>query len=105
MSKTKYELSASLSAAKKSEEWAAANAVKYTLLAKLSAFEKMAKELTWPSHFVRLAEEIGASKAAPDELVNQLDLLLRMADWLDPLVKAPSPNIDKVADKNPHRLW
>ena len=47
-------------------------------------------------------DEIGASPAAPAELVGSLELMAQMADWLDPLVKALWSEVDGVGDKNPH---
>jgi hypothetical protein len=51
-------------------------------------------------------DEIVASKAALAELVGNLELMTLMADWLDPLVKAPWPEVDGVGDRNPHgSIW
>ena len=72
----------------------------------LTAFEKMAKGLDRARSLRRFMEEIAASKAAPAELVDSLALMAVMADWLDPLVKAPWPEVDGVGDRNPHEsLW
>jgi hypothetical protein len=91
---------------KKAQEWDAAKANKEALLARLASFEKMAKDLDRARSLRRLMEEIAASKAAPAELVGSLELLALMADWLDPLVKAPWPEVDSVGDRNPHgSLW
>lgn len=91
---------------KKAQEWAAAKANKEALLAKLAAFEKMATDLDRARSLRRLMEEVAASKAAPAELTGSLVLMALMADWLDPLVKAPWPEVDGVGDRNPHgSLW
>ena len=90
----------------KAQEWEAAKANKEALLAKLTAFEKMAKDLDRARSLRRLMDEIVASQAAPAELVNNLELMALMADWIDPLIKAPWPEVDTVADKNPHgNFW
>lgn len=72
------------------------------LLAQLTAFEKMATDLDRARSLRRFMDEIAASKAAPAELVGSLELMALMADWLDPLVKAPWPEVDGVGDRNPH---
>lgn len=51
-------------------------------------------------------DDISASDAAPAELVGSLELMALMADWLDPLVKVPWPEVDGVGDRNPHGgIW
>jgi hypothetical protein len=91
---------------KKAKEWDAAKANKDALLAKLTAFEKMAKDLDRARSLRRLMDEIAASPAAPAELASSLELMALMADWLDPLVKTPWPEVDAIGDWNPHgSLW
>jgi hypothetical protein len=91
---------------KKAQEWEVAKKNRDSLLAKLTAFEKMATDLDRARSLRRLIEEITASKAAPAELFGSLELMALMADWLDPLVKAPWPEVDGVGDRNPHgSLW
>lgn len=91
---------------KKSQEWEVAKKNKDALLTQLTTFEEMARDLDRARSLRRFLDEIGASKAAPAELVGSLKLMALMADWLDPLVKAPWPEVDGVGDKNPHRsLW
>ena len=76
------------------------------LAAALSGFEKMAKDLDRSRSLRRFMEEIAASPAAPAELVASLALMELMADWLDPLVKAPWPEVDGVSERNPYgSLW
>jgi hypothetical protein len=87
---------------KKAQEWEAAKANKDSLLATLAGFEKLAKDLDRARALRRLMDDITASQAsAPVELVKNLELMARMADWLDPLVKAPWPEVDSVGDRNP----
>ena len=95
-----------LSRRKKVQEWEVAKKNKDSLLAKLTAFEKMAKDLDRARSLRRFMDEIAASPAAPAELVGSLDLVALMADWLDPLVKAPWPEVDSIGDKNPYgEIW
>ncbi len=90
----------------KSQEWDVAKAHKDTLLARLASFEKMARELDRARSLRRFMDEVAASKAAPAELVGSLELMALMADWLDPLVKEPWPEVDGVGDMNPYGgLW
>lgn len=91
---------------RKSQEWDVAKAHKDALLAQLTAFEKMAVDLDRARSIRRLMGEIAASKSAPAELLGSLELMALMADWLDPLVKAPWPEVDGIAEKNPYGgLW
>jgi len=91
---------------RKAQEWEAAKANKDALLAQLTTFEKMAKDLDRARSLRRFIDEVFASTAAPAELVGSLKLMALMADWLDPLVKAQWPEVDTVADKNPYGgLW
>lgn len=87
---------------KRAQEWEVAKKNKDALLATLAGFEKMADDLDRARSLRRLMDEIAASLAAPAELVGSLELMALMADWLDPLVKAPWPEVDGVADKNPY---
>jgi hypothetical protein len=90
----------------KAQEWDVAKKKKDAALAQLTAFEKMANDLDRARSLRRFVDEIVGSKAAPEELVGSLELMALMADWLDPLVKAPWPEVDSVGDKNPYgSLW
>jgi hypothetical protein len=90
----------------KAQKWDAAKANKDSLLAKLAAFEKMAKDLDRARSLRRFIEDVAASKTAPAELIDRLKLMTLMANWLDPLVKAPWLEVDEVADRNPYgSLW
>jgi hypothetical protein len=91
---------------KKAQEWETAKANKDKLLATLAGFEKMAKDLDRARSLRRLIDEIAVRDTAPAELVGSLELMALMANWLDPLVKAPWPEVDGVGDRNPHgSLW
>jgi hypothetical protein len=87
---------------KKAKEWEAAKVKKDALLTTLANFEKMAKDLDRARSLRRLREEIARTAAAPAQLPDSLELLALMADWLDPLLKTPWPEIDTVPDKNPY---
>jgi hypothetical protein len=91
---------------KKAEEWEVAKANKDLLLAKLAEFE-MAKDLDRAKSLRRLMKDVAANQAtAPAELVSSLEQMAHMADWLDPLVKVPWPEVDAVGDRNPFKtLW
>jgi hypothetical protein len=92
---------------KKAQEWEAAKANKDLLLATLTEFEKMAKNLDRARSLRRLMDDIAANQnSAPVELIKDMELIARMADWLDPLVKAPWPEVDSVGDRNPFgSIW
>ncbi len=91
---------------RKSQEWDFAKAHKDALLAQLASFEKMATDLDRARSLRRFIDEVAASPAAPAELAGSLELISLMANWLDPLVKAPWPEVDGVGDRNPHGgLW
>jgi len=92
---------------KKADEWEVAKANKDSLLARLAGFEKMANDLDRARSLRRLMEDVSASQGTvPEELVGSLELMAHMADWLDPLIKAPWPEVDLIGDKNPFKsLW
>lgn len=89
------------------EKWEVAKAQKDSLLGQLSEFEKMAKDLDRARSLRRLIEEVLANQTtAPAQIVSNVELIAHMADWLDPLVKAPWPEVDSVGDKNPFKhFW
>ncbi len=87
---------------RKSQEWDVAKAHKDSLLKQLDSFEKMATDLERARSLRRFMYEIAASPAAPVALVERLQLMALMADWLDPLVKAPWREVDGIGDRNPH---
>lgn len=89
-----------------SQEWNVANAHKDLLLKQFASLEQMATDLDRARSICRLMGAIAASRWAPAELLGSLELMALMADWLDPMVKAPWPEVDGVGDKNPHGgLW
>lgn len=91
---------------KSAEEWEVAKAHKDSLLGQLGEFEKMAKDLDRARSLRRLVDDVLANQAtAPAELVSSIELIAHMADWLDPLVKAPWPEVDSIGDKNPFKSF
>jgi hypothetical protein len=91
---------------KRAQEWDVSKATKDALLAKLAMFEKMAKDLDRARSLRRFIEEIAASNSVPADLAGSLELMALMADWLDPLVRAPWPEVDDIGDRNPQgSLW
>lgn len=91
---------------RKSQEWDVAKAHKDSLLKQLASFEKMATDLDRARSLRRMMDKISASKSAPAALIGSLELMAFMADWLDPLVKAPWPEVDGIGEWNPHGgLW
>ena len=87
---------------KKAQEWEAAKTNKDALLAQVTALEKMATDPDRARSFRRFMDKIAASPATSAELIDSLELMALMQDWLDPLVKAPWPGgADEVGDKNP----
>jgi hypothetical protein len=86
---------------KKAQDWEAAKLNKDALLMTLARFEKMASDLNRARSLRRLIDEIEKTSAAPAELVGNLELMTLMADWLDPLIRAPWAEVDGVSDKNP----
>jgi hypothetical protein len=66
----------------------------------------MANDMDRARSLRRLIDEIKKATAAPLELVGSLELMTLMADWLDPLIRAPWAEVDGISDKNPYGgLW
>jgi hypothetical protein len=86
----------------KAQDWEMAKKNKDALLAQLTSFEKLSKDLDRARSLRRFIDEIAASNSAPAELVRNLELMKLMANWLDPLVKAPWPEVDGIGERNPH---
>lgn len=89
----------------KAHAWEQRKATKDNLLAALAAFEQMSKDLDRAESLRRFRDRVKAHPSPPTELASRLKQLTLMADWLDPLVKAPWPEIDDVGGKNPHGSW
>jgi hypothetical protein len=60
----------------------------------------MATDLDRGRSICRFMDEIAVSKTAPAELVDRLELMALMADWLDPLAKAPWPEVDGLGHES-----
>ena len=65
-------------------------------------FEQMSKDLDRAESLRRFRDRVKAHPSPPAELIGSLEQLTLMADWLDPLIKAPWPGVDDVGEKNPH---
>lgn len=67
----------------------------------------MAKDLDRAKSLRRLVDDVLANQVtAPAELVSSIEQIVHMADWLDPLVKAPWSEVDSIGDKNPFKnFW
>jgi hypothetical protein len=91
---------------KNAKAWEIAKANKDKQLAKLTAFEKLASQLDRARSLRRFIDEIKKSPSAPSELIEHLELMQLMADWLDPLIKAPWPDVDTIGETNPYgSIW
>lgn len=87
---------------KNAKAWENDKANKDKQLAKLTAFEKLASQLDRARSLRRFIDEIRKSPSAPSELTEHLELMQLMANWLDPLVKAPWPDVDTIGETNPY---
>lgn len=90
---------------RKIEAWQENRAEKEKLLEKLKSFESLASNLDRAELLRRLANRIRESADCAPDLQEDLKLLIKMADWLDPLLTTPWPKIDDVPDKNPYSAW
>ncbi len=90
----------------KAQSWDLAKENKNKLLSKLATFETMANDLDRARSLRRFIAEIKAENSAPVELKESVEMMTIMANWLDPLVKAPWPGVDGIGEKNPYgNLW
>lgn len=96
---------AALERERQSEIWKQRKAVKDAMVKKLEWFESLARDLDRAESLRRLAKKISGSPGARSDLVDNLALLERMANWLDPLVAQHWPEIDDTPDKNPFSCW
>jgi hypothetical protein len=88
------------------QNWERLNETKNKLLTQLAMFETMAKDLERARTLRRFIDEIEANECAPPELQENIALMALMANWLDPLVKAPWPGVDGIGEKNPYgSIW
>jgi hypothetical protein len=87
-----------------SREWQTRKEAKDKFLFRLAGFEDMAKNLDRAKSLRRLKARLETSMdpgAVPRE---DLELLARLVDWLDPSTHAPWPGVDDVPDRNPYGL-
>ena len=90
-----------------SREWQTRKEAKDKFLQKLASLEEMAKNLDRAESLRRLKIKLEASAGLRTDLCQDLDLELleKLADWLDPSTHAPWPEIDDVPDKNPYNRY
>jgi hypothetical protein len=88
-----------------SREWQTRKEAKDKLLHRLASLEEMAKNLDRAQSLRRLKAKLEASAGLRTDLCEDLELLTKLADWLDPLTHAPWPGIDDVPDRNPYGLY
>jgi hypothetical protein len=84
------------------QAWEQKKANKDNLITRLKEFEQMSKDLDRAESLRRFRDRVKAHHAPPADLISSLEQLTLMADWLDPLVKAPWPEVDDVGESNPH---
>lgn len=85
-----------------SREWQIQKEARDKLLHRLAGLEEMAKNLDRADSLRRLRAKLGASAGLRTDLCEDLELLTKLADWLDPLTHTPWPGIDDVPDSNPY---
>lgn len=85
--------------------WTENKARKDVLLRQLAEFEALSSRLDRAESLRRLCEKINASPDAPAALKENVLVMYERADWLDPLVKKPWPEVDSVPDKSPFSLY
>jgi hypothetical protein len=87
-----------------SREWQARKEAKDKFLHRLAGFEDMARNLDRAESLRRLKARLEASTEPGTIPCEDLELLARLADWLDPSTHAPQPGVDDVPDRNPYGL-
>lgn len=85
-----------------SHEWQMRKEVKDAFLQKLAGLEEMARNLDRAESLRRLKTRLEAFADRRTDLCRDLELLTKLADWLDPSTHAPWPEIDDVPDRNPY---
>lgn len=86
---------------RRSQEWRTQKEAKDKLLKTLADFEAMARNLDRAESLRRLRVKLEASGLRTN-LCEELDLLTKLADWLDPTTHESWPGIDDVPDQNPY---
>jgi hypothetical protein len=87
---------------RRSQEWRAQKEAKDQLLKTLARLEDMARNLDRAESLRRLKVKLEAYSGPRTNLCDELELLTKLADWLDPTTHAPWPGIDDVPDHNPY---
>jgi hypothetical protein len=89
---------------RRSQEWRTQKEAKDKLLKTLANLEAMARSLDRAESLRRLRVKLEA-RGLRTNLCEELDLLTKLADWLDPTTHESWPGIDDVPDQNPHGLF
>lgn len=90
---------------RRAHEWRAQKETKDKLLKDLARLEDMAKNLDRAESLRRLTVKLEACSGPRTNLCEELELLTKLADWLDPTTHEPWPGIDDVPDQNPYGLF
>jgi hypothetical protein len=90
---------------RRSHEWKAQKEAKDKLLETLARLEDMARNLDRAESLRRLKAKLEVCGGLRADLYGELELLTKLADWLDPMTHESWPGIDDVPDKNPHGLF
>jgi DNA repair ATPase RecN len=88
-----------------SRDWQTRKEAKDKLLHRLGNLEEMAKNLDRAESLRRLKAKLEASAGLRSDIFEVLELLTKLADWLDPLTHTPWLGIDDVADRNPYSVY
>lgn len=89
----------------RSHEWRAQKEAKDKLLKTFARLENMATNLDRAESLRRLRAKLEASHGPRINLHDELELLTKLADWLDPTTHKAWPGIDDVPDQNPYGLF
>ena len=90
---------------RRSHEWRAQKEVKDKLLKTLVRLEDMARNLDRAESLRRLKAKLEAYQGPRSDLCKELELLAKLANWLDPTTHESWHEIDDVPDQNPYGLF
>jgi len=90
---------------RRSNAWRAQKEAKDKLLQTLARLEEIARNLDRAESLRRLKAKLDSCGSFRADLCEELDLLTKLAEWLDPSTHAPWPEIDDVPDKNPYGFF
>jgi hypothetical protein len=90
---------------RRSHEWRAQKEVKDELLKTLARLEDMARNLDRAESLRRLKAKLETYQGPRSDFCKELELLAKLANWLDPTTHESWPEIDDVPDQNPYGLF